>query len=234
MRGKTLDALLDDFRAEIRLSLNPAHNVQLREVQIKRIQQAQDWLWSDYDWPQLKARKTYPINAGQRLYDVSADFDIDRIQKIAIRANNEWLPVFPGIDDEAYAVFDSDLDQRSWPPRRWQIAEDEQIEFWPIPDQNGSAVNNASFQVTGIRKLNPLIADSDRADLDDRLIVLYAAAEHLAAAGAKDAPLKLDKANKRMARLRGGMTKVRSFQMFGVGRREPQRRHVISNYKPAV
>lgn len=232
-RGKTLDALLDDYRAECRLSLNPAHNVQVRETQIKMLQNTQEWLWSDYNWPHLLVAKQYPLAAGQRYYDFRADFDIERIEKIEVKTDQVWTRLHAGVQAHDYAAFDSDLDQRSWPPTRWRIVED-QVEFWPISDQDGDATTrNGYIQVHGIRRLRRFIQEDDRTDLDDRLIVLYAAARHLAAAGSKDAPLLLQQANKRLATVRGSLTKTKGFRMFGVGERSLPDRPAIRHYRPA-
>jgi hypothetical protein len=70
-------------------------------------------------------------------------------------------------------------------------------------------------KVVGIRRLARLVDDEDRCDLDDRLIVLYAAAEHLAANGATDAKLKLDQANRRYASLKADLTPRRRVTLFG-------------------
>src|SRR5215218_8893755 len=102
MRGKTLDALLDAFRSEIRASLNPAHHVQVRETQIKRLQQTQEWLYDSYNWPHLEITRTYPLSSGQRFYDFSTDFHIDRIESISVKVSGQWEKLCPGISNADY------------------------------------------------------------------------------------------------------------------------------------
>ncbi|MGF7008107.1 hypothetical protein [Aminobacter sp. BE322] len=217
-RGTTLVKLLDDLRAETRVSLNPAHNAQARDTQIKLLQRVQEWLWDDFDWPILRVERIVPLLAGQRYYDTPADLDIDRITKMEVRHDQVYCALKAGIDAEHYAAYDSDLGERQWPPQRWKITENEQVEIWPIPDTNADPLTlEGNLKITGIRKLKPLVADGDRADLDDRLIVLYAAAEYLAAKGADDAKLKLDQANKRYGKLRGQQTPRKKFSLFGIG-----------------
>ncbi len=86
--------------------------------------------------------------------------------------------------------------------------EDDRIELWPVPDQDArtGVGDDGSIKVVGIRNLRPFRDETDVCDLDDRLIVLYAAAELLAAAGAKDAQLKLQQAAARYAKLKGDLT----------------------------
>ena len=80
---------------------------------------------------------------------------------------------------------------------------------------------------TTFRKLD----EADRADLDDRIIVLYAAAETLAATGAKDAQLKMSQANSLLASKRSGLTPRKGFQMFGVGHTPAPQKMRIGHYR---
>ena len=241
----TLVNLLDDLRAECRMSLNPAHNTQDRDRQVKMLQRKQEWLWNDFDWPHLRVERFVDLQAGQRYYDLSAardaegnlrgDLDIQRQMFVQVRDSAAYRNMQPHIGAPQYAVHDSELDMRSWPVTHWRISEDEQMEVWPIPDQNVFPDTlDGRVKVTGIRKLRPLIADTDRADLDDRLIVLHAAAEILAADGAKDAQIKLDQANALYLKLRGQLTPRRIHQnMFTTGTRgnTPRRGRPIAIYR---
>lgn len=220
-RNRTLTQLLDGLRAETRRSLNSAHNVQVRDTQIKLLQRTQEFLWEDFTWPHLRVTRDITLQAGQRYYDLPDDLDIERVEKVQVKDGDRWCDISPNINTEHYNTYDSDLDIRSWPVQRYQIAEDNlgasaQLEVWPIPDGDGDEETlDGTLRLTGIRNLRPLVADADQADLDDRLIVLYAAAEDLAAAGSKDAALKLNLAKKLDAKLRGNLTKPRRFRMFG-------------------
>ncbi|MGZ6007674.1 MAG: phage adaptor protein [Rhizomicrobium sp.] len=230
-RGSTLVKLLDDLRAELKTSLNPAHNNQVRDKQVKFLQSTQEWLWEDFTWPHLRVHRNYKLQAGQYLYDVNANFDIDRIEKIEVKVSGRWLPVDPGIDARHYALHDTELDQRASPVRRWRIAENEQVEVWPIPDVDGvPATLEGHIKVTGIRKLRPLVADTDRCDLDDQLIYLYAAAKSSPAT--QEGKFALNLANKRLAKLKGNLTPRRQFKMFGIGRTEPPRRPFVGQFRP--
>jgi hypothetical protein len=230
-RGSTLVKLLDDLRAELKVSLNPAHNNQVRDKQVKFLQSTQEWLWEDFTWPHLRVHRNYMLQAGQFLYDVNVDFDIDRIEKIEAKVNGRWLPISPGIDAGHYVVHDTELDQRASPVRRWRIAEDEQVEVWPIPDTNGVVETlEGHIKVTGIRKLRPLVADGDRCDLDAQLIYLYAAAKSSPAT--QEGKFALNLANKRLARLKGNLTPRRQFKMFGIGRSEAPRQPFVGQFRP--
>lgn len=215
-RNVTLLELLQDYRAEIRASGNAAHNSSARESQVRLLQRVQQGLWEDHDWPHLRVERTQDLQAGQRYYDPPDDVSIDRVEMIEVRYGEEWCPLGYGLDSRHYSTYDSDLDERSWPVTRWQIYEDDQFEVWPVPSDDANVTSlEGRLKITGIRNLNPLVADDDRCDLDSDLIVLHAAAETLGAQGAKDAPLKLQKAQRRELRLTGNLSKVKRFRIFG-------------------
>ncbi len=243
-RGQTLEDILNLMRAEARLSLSPAMNVQVTESHKLLLAREQERLWEDYAWPHLRKHYLLPLQAGQHEYDLPADtFDastdsytmqIDRVERVSIRDGGEWVPLRPEITEADYSEHETELDERAWPVRAWQANGEDQIEVWPIPDTNGDASTLEGYiRITGIRDLRPFVADNDRADLDDRLIALYIAGGVLAATGAKDAQLKLEAANKLYTKLKGKQTKTTSFNMFGTVRRGPvRRRNAITRYVP--
>lgn len=215
-RDKTLASLLRRYRAEIRASGNAAHSQTKRENEVERLQRTQEMLWEKHDWPHLRVERNLDLQAGQRYFSPPDGISLDRIEKIEVRYGPDWFTLGNGISAVEYSMWDSDLDIRSWPVERWQVYEDEQIEVWPIPSSNfDSTTLDGRLRVTGIRDLRPLVADDDRADLDDMLITLYAAAEELQSRGADDAAFKLSLAQRRERDLIGNMAKVKSFSLGG-------------------
>lgn len=245
-RGTTLTRLLDELRAEARLSLNPAHNNQVRDQHIILLQREQQRLWEDYNWPHLRVERYIPMEQGQRTYDLVAaknragetrnDLSFDRVEKVEFKTDGIWRPLGYGITGSHLTIYDSNLNATGWPVMYWERSEEDQVEVWPIPDQSGTTDQDSEtyqegyLKFTGIRNLNPLVADADRADLDDRLLVLYAAGNILAAETAPDAQIKLEAANKHYNRLKGVQVKSPSFQMFGIGECQPPRRPYITHY----
>lgn len=214
----TLLEMLNDFRAEIRSSLNPAHNTSARDIHVNLLQRTQRVLWDEHDWAHLRVRRELPLQAGQRYYDAPDDLPINRIETVEIRWGGDWLYLHNGIDNTHYSLFDSDLDERSWPIENWQLYEDDQFEVWPVPADDANLTDkDGVMRLTGIRALRPLVADSDISDLDGRLIVLMAAAEELAARGAPDAQLKMQTASRRKNDLVANNSKIKRFRAFGAG-----------------
>lgn len=243
-RGATLESILNKVRAKARLSLSPANNIQVRDSHVVLIQAEQDRLWDDFAWPHLRVHKLIPLAAGQFKYDLPEDdysandgtytLRMDRVENVSVRDGGEWVPLHPEISEANYSRYESALDERSWPVTNWKADDNDQVEVWPIPDQDGDEDTLEGYlRVTGIRNLQPLVEDADRADLDDEMLSDYVASNLLAATGAKDAGIRLEAANKRYAKLKGKQTKTDSFNLFSTVRRGPVRtRPRITRYVP--
>lgn len=213
-RGSTLGQLLDDLRAEVGHSLNPALGVNTRDVLINVLQRQQKRLWEDYTWPFLRVDRDITAQAGLRYYTLPADLTFERIELVEFKWGDRWYPLTYHIGREQLNQYDSDRDVRSWPVERWDVTDDGRIEVWPVPAQNGNAsTGDGTIRLRGIRKLRPLLADADAADLDDQLIVLYAAAEILARQKQADAQNKLQQAQAHYARLKARTSKGDTFVM---------------------
>lgn len=213
-RNVTLGELIDDVRAEAGHSLQANLGTAMRDVLVKVIQRQQRRLWEDYDWTFLRVDRDVAVQAGQRYYNIPSDLTLERIEKVQFKYGDRWIPMHHGIHREQLDQHDSDKGIRAFPVERWAEHENDQVEFWPIPSQNGSVAEVENVvRFTGIRKLRPLVAESDRADLDDTLLVLYSAAEILAREKSADASLKLQMAEKHYARLKGRNSKSDTFSL---------------------
>lgn len=234
-RGTTLIRMLANLRSQTRLSQTAAHNDGDRDRQVEMLQQEQERLWEDFSWPHLRVERYIDLAEGQRYYAMPDDLDISRIERIEVRHDSVYYLTPFGIDAPQYAAYDSDLDSRSWPVQRVKITEDEQLEVWPIPKQDfASASLDGRLKIVGIKNLAPLVADTDVSTLDGNLIVAFVAADMLAAKGAKDAQLKLDKAQALYTRLKGNLMPRRIYRMFGGATPAPcsDERPRINIYRP--
>jgi hypothetical protein len=215
-RNVSLGELIDDVRAEAGHSLQANLGVAMRDVLIKVLQRQQRRLWEDHDWTFLRVHRDIAVQNGQRYYNIPADLTFERIEKLEFKYGDRWIPMSYGISAANYDQYDSDRGVRGFPVERWQEYENGQIEVWPVPSQNGTASPVANVvRIHGIRKLRPLVAESDVADLDDTLLVLYSAAEILAREKGADASLKLQMAEKHYARLKGRNSKSETFSLAG-------------------
>lgn len=229
-RGTTLGELLTQLRLAARYDPNPALSLNQNPAMEQMLRDTQERLYDEFDWPFLRVRRDKIMAAGQRYYDIPNDVNLERIIKVDILYSGKWLPVERGIDEDQFNSLDSDHDIRNDPVVRWEVVDTgsgEQIEVWPIP-----ATNGALLRFTGIRKLKALTDLADRADLDDQLIVLFAAGELLGGAKNPAAQVKFTQANKRKETLQGRVVKRRSnsFVLGGEANPEPPPRTPLVAY----
>lgn len=200
-RGTQLQQLVYQLKAEVRQSTLVSSGVDDLPSLKQLLARNQEVLYDEFDWGEFKIKPTLILAAGQRYYDIPSTLDYNKVEMVACWTNS--LPQFVdrGIGFEQLAQYNSDTDMRADPVLRWDITDVDnapQIEVWPIP-----VSSTTTLQFMGWRKLRPLIADSDVCDLDDRMIVLYSAAEMLEASDAKDAQSKRAMAQARFARMKG-------------------------------
>lgn len=215
-RNVTLGELIDDLRAEAGHSLQANLGTAMREVLVKVLQRQQRRLWDDYDWAFLRVQRDVLTQNGQRYYDLPADMKLEGVERVEFKYGDQWHLLEYGIDGKHYSEFDSDKNVRSMPVYRYQPSQNNQIEVWPVPSQNANATTKAgAMRFTGKRNLRPLILQSDPADLDDTLLVLFSAAEILSREKADDAKLKLSMAERHYARLKGRSSNSDTFTLSG-------------------
>lgn len=215
-RGTTLAILVNDLRSEIGHSLEPNLGRSTRDVLVNVIQRNQRRLWDDYAWPFLRVMRDLATQKDQRYYNLPSDMVFERIERVEFKHGDYWEKMEYGISAPQYNQYDSDKGITSSPIQRYDTAENNQIEFWPIPATNStSSDKNGMVRLHGIKNLGGLINDSDLADLDDQLIVLYAAAEMLARQKQADAQNKLAQAQAHYNRLKARLAKTETFVIGG-------------------
>lgn len=208
-RNKTLESILADLNAEVGEQPNPSYNTGVVENRKRLIRRTQEFLWDRHDWDFLNISKDIQLQAGSRYYDHPSEIDVDRITSVYVKYAGDWVPVTSGISVSHYNTYDSDMDERVDPVLRWDHYYDtendaEMIEVWPLPNSNfEAATKNGALRVTGIKQLSPLVEEGDKADIDDRLIVLYAAYEILSRDKSPDAQIKFNQAESLYQRLKG-------------------------------
>jgi len=200
--GKQLRDMLTDLRAEVGHSTNVAHGINDRDTLLYYLNRVQQQLYVDYDWPQLIIDRDIRVADGQRFYPYPTDLAFEDITNIWVLINTVYNELGYGIGPYEMIVWNSDLGFKSWPAQKWMHhPDDNTFELWPIPDANAASAN-ALVRLRGTKTVKKMINDSDESTLPDNLIVLFSAVEILQRDGAKDAPVKLQKANEAMRRHR--------------------------------
>jgi len=200
--GKQLRDMLTDLRAEVGHSLNVAHGINDRDTLLYYLNRVQQQLYVDYNWPQLVIDRDIRVADGQRYYPYPTDLAFEDITNVWVLINTVYNELGYNIGPYEMVVWNSDLGFKSWPTQKWMHhPDDNTFELWPIPDANAQAAN-ALVRLRGTKTVKKMINDSDESTLPDNLVVLFSAVEILQRDGAKDATLKLQKANEAMRRHR--------------------------------
>lgn len=217
-RNTQLSELLYMLRAEVGHSTSVATGVDNVPALTQKLKRAQVMLYDDYDWPFMRIKRHIELEAGERYYDMPEDMDSERIEDVWLEFDGQIYKVTRGIGKAEYANYNSENDERNDPLQNWDLSRDEdadteQVEAWPIP-----AVNGGKLWFQGFKKLRALVQQTDRADLDDILIVLTAASEILSRAKQADATAVRDAASARLRQLKVRTKGAERTYTMGTGR----------------
>ncbi len=189
----------------------------------------QQWLSSMYDWPFLENRSDVVVNASQRFPTLPTDIIFERSVDVSVAWTNVWLDVIDGIGMSEYNQLSSgDAGipvQPQDPIQRWRFNSETAFEVWPVP------VTQQVVRFTGQRPLTSLLTagaydPTKTLDLDDMLVMLFAAAEKLSRMKSQDSQLKLTQAQNRLNMLRASYPTRKT--AFRLGPKE-----LVSRPKPA-
>lgn len=223
-RETTLTELARMFRDEVGVTSSPSVGGDWENIVFGLLRRTQMMLADEYDWPFLRVALDKPVNRGQRYYDLPDTLDMERISGVHYRNADRWELLERGIALAHYNELDPELDQRFDRLLRWDVYGARQIEVWPLP------AGDSLMRIEGVRKLAPLENGGDRADLDDRLIVLFAAAEWLMSDAKRRAlgEVKMSHARNRLARLRGASANRAIVDLTGYSKTAKQPGKVVT------
>jgi hypothetical protein len=220
-RGTQFVQLYTRLRSDVRRSSEPALGISDLDNLKQVINRVYSTLYNAYDWPHLrKVFDRVALEAASRYYDFPAGLNVERVERAAVWYNGLPHLVQRGISFEEYAGFNSEIGVTSEPMLRWDVRwmdTTEQIEVWPIPSSN-----NQELEFIGIQAITPLVADSDKCLLDDDLVLLFAAAEILAADGAKDAQMRMQAAQAHFEKLKIRTKGAGRAYKLGLGTKNPE------------
>lgn len=179
------------------------------------LQEAQRLLYWMQDWKRLQWHEDETTGIGQNQYDYPAAAARDqRILRVEVNYAGEWSSLAEGIDTGHWSTMDT-----QGPPARYERLA--QLLIYPKAD---AAYTLRTWYVAD---LGPFEQSSDRATLDDSMILLHATAHAKAHYRQPDAELYKGQLDVLLARIRG-----QSFGSGGVYRRvgdaAPERRPAVA------
>lgn len=229
MRGNTLAAVTNMLKAEIGHSLTAGAAQDLEFHYL--IDDKQKWLTVQKHWAFLEVTSDVAASAGSRYLTLPTNLNFERPVEVQVKYNDTYLPVEFGIGAEEYNVWDSAANEQSNVIQRWKFytGAANGFEVWPIPNVDQSVRFIGQKNLTSLQPVTAGVFDTTKTlDLDDALVVLFCAAELLARRGQKDAQLKAQNAQARLAYLAGLYpTRTQVTTMGGAGREEKIKQRAI-------
>lgn len=193
----------------------------------------QTFLDNQHSFLRGKAVVNMAATVGTRYYNLPTGVDFDRLEEpVYTNLVNFRYRLEYGITQDDYNVYRSDQNVTGSPCFRWQlvnIASTIQIELWPIP----SAAQTIIF--TGLLPISPMVADTDTCVIDDLALVLFTAAERLAARGSNLAQAKGAKAKAYLDTLKASFpSRYDKFNLAGSEQNYGMNRNVFNRPVVAV
>lgn len=214
-RRKQFAQLINDLRAELSRSTDPAVGVADLPTLKQVLSRNYEAIYQGYDWPHLnKIFDRLPLNAGQRFYDFPEDLDYDDVSQVVVWWNNLPTPIVRGIGFEEYSTYNPEI-STSDPVLKWDVRytdTHEQMEVWPVP-----ASSLQALQFEGQVKFKPLVNDDDLCRIDDHIVVLASAVELVPAKERQAAQAKLAAAQQRIASVKGRSKAASPSVRMGLG-----------------
>ncbi len=177
-RGTTLGELVVMLRAELGESLQANLGLNTLETYKMRLARVQRRLYLEWDWQLFRSYTDVPMKADTKYYD----FPVipETVERIEVIFNEILTPLRQGINGVEYSTYRGD--EKYDPPNRWDYyldptgadsqVDNNQFEIWPTPTADDVSV----VRFYGKRQIPDLTSNSDKAILDDDLIVMFAAA----------------------------------------------------------
>ena len=126
------------------------------------LRSAQNQLYEQFDWPELRGVETRQTGSNQQYYDYPSDCNIDRMTRLFIYWGGQYHELKEGIDTLARGLAVSSV------PVRFERRD--QIEIWPIPQAQ------YEMRIEYIKRLGAFTANADRCTLPDEMVYLHALA----------------------------------------------------------
>lgn len=203
--------LLSTIRARLKAELRDAQetNSVLDTEYNYALDQMQKTLANAYDWSFLENRWEATVSAGSRylafpasnIRGVSATINHERPLFLFVKWNTLYKPVDYGIGPNEYNAMPEG--NRSDPVQRWRVdtntaesSNPNEFEIWP------TSAGTQTLRFTGQRTVGSLSSDSDKADLDDLLLVFMVASDYLTQRQQPNAAFMQSKAAAHLTKLR--------------------------------
>jgi len=158
---KTLGEIRSDIQIRLGFGMAGQSGIVNSSLIDSMIRSAQEQLYMQFDWIELKAVYERLTGSAQQYYDYPADCNVERITGLYVIWGGRHIPLSEGI-----LATDRDIPSGDVPIK---YERRDQLEVWPIPSSN-----QYTLRFEYIKTLAPLNVNSDRTSLPSEIIYLHA------------------------------------------------------------
>lgn len=160
---KTLGEIRSDIQTRLGFGMAGQAGIVNSALIDSMIRSAQEQLYEQFDWAELKATYERTTGTNQQFYDYPADCNIERMKSFVIIWGGRYIPLKEGIEPHHRSNNSGSV------PARYERRD--QIELFPIP-----LTNEYTLRFEYIKTLSTLIVNSDRTSLPSEIVYLHALA----------------------------------------------------------
>ena len=158
---RTLAEIRSDIQIRLGFGMSGQAGIVNSPLIDSMIRDAQEQLYLQYDFIELRGVFEKSTGATQIYYDYPANCNAERITNFSVKWSGRYIPLEEGI-----SVQDRNM-TAGGRPQRYELRD--QIEVWPAPESVDYILR---FEY--IRTLLPLFANSDRTSIPSELVLLHA------------------------------------------------------------
>lgn len=161
--NRTLGEIRSDIQIRLGFGMAGQAGVVNSPLIDSMIRSAQNQLYEQFEWANLKGVHERTTGTGQQFYDYPPDCNLEQMFSLSVMWAGRYIELQEGIT----------LEERSTPagsvPKKFERRD--QIELWPVPDSN-----TYDLRFEYIKTLAPMVVDSDRTSINSEIIFLHALA----------------------------------------------------------
>ncbi len=158
---RTLGEIRSDIQTRLGFGMAGQAGVVNSPLIDSMIRSAQNQLYEQFDWLEMKGIEERLTGTDQQYYDYPSDCNVERIVGIWIKWAGVFHPLAEGI------TFEDRNFTMGMIPTKYERRD--QYELWPVPKSN-----DYTIRIEYIKTLGSLVADNDRISLPSELIYLHA------------------------------------------------------------
>lgn len=161
---RTLGEIRSDIQIRLGFGMAGQSGVVNSSLIDSMIRSAQNQLYEQFDFLEMKKVDERSTGADQAFYDYPSDCNMQRIIEMSVKYGGRYWPLTEGI-----TLQDRSATSSGKVPQKYERRD--QFELWPVPTDSTIIIRTEYIKV-----LSPLVSNSDRISIPDETVYLHALA----------------------------------------------------------